>query len=112
MTDLAPNDAFRQCTERGFVNTLPVPNGVVCYSRTTAGSEAVYVCDEGFHQDGTATRVCQNDSAWNDSMSKCSPNGRQDGKSVVSFVRLSCQGQTRVTNTIKMQCNFIAVWVR
>ena len=93
LTDLAPNDAVRQCTERGFANTFPIPNGVVCYSRTIAGSEAVYICDEGFHPDDAATRVCQNDSAWNGSMSQCSPNlGRQDGRSVVAFVCLFMPG--------------------
>ena len=58
MTDLTPTDAVRQCTDRGFVNTLPIPSGVVCYSQTTTGSEAVYICDDGFHQNGAATRVC------------------------------------------------------
>ena len=65
MTDLTPTDAVRQCADRGLVNTLPIPSDVVCYSRTTAGSEAVYICDDGFHQDGAATRVCQSDGAWN-----------------------------------------------
>ena len=40
--DLTPTDAVRQCADEGFVNTLPIPSGVVCYNRTTAGSEAVY----------------------------------------------------------------------
>ena len=92
-TDLAPNDAVRQCTERGFDNTFPIPNGVVCYSQTTAGSEAVYICDEGFHNNGAATRVCQSDSAWNGSMSQCSSNlEEQGGRSVVYFCVFTCQG--------------------
>jgi len=59
------------CADRGFVNTLPISNGVVCFSRSTAGSEAVYVCDDGFHQDGIATRVCQSDGVWNGSIPQC-----------------------------------------
>ena len=68
MLDLIPNNAVRLCADRGFVNTLLVPRGVVCYNRTTAESEAVYICDEGFCQDGAATRVCQSDGVWNSSI--------------------------------------------
>ena len=85
MTDPTPTDAVRQCT--AFVNTLPIPSGVVCYNRTTAGSEAVYICDEGFHQDGAATRVCQSGGVWNGSIPQCLPDqDEQDGIIVcVSF---------------------------
>ena len=85
LTDLTPTDAVRQCTDRGFVNTLPIPSGMVCYSRTTAGSEAVYICDDGFHQNGAATRMCQSGGIWNGSAPQCLPDqDRQDGK--MSFV--------------------------
>ena len=90
MNDLTPTDAVRQCADRGFANTLPIPSGVVCYSRITAGSEAVYICDDGFHQDGAATRVCQSDGAWNSSTPRClTVPGGQDG--IMSSV--SVQGQ-------------------
>ena len=72
LTDLTLTDAVRQCGDRGFANTVPISSGVVCYNRTTAGSEAVYICDEGFHvQDGAATRVCQSDGVWNSSIPQC-----------------------------------------
>ena len=74
MNDLTPNDAVRQCAERGFANTLPIPSGIVCYNRTTTGSEAVYICDDGFHQDGAATRVCQGGGVWNGSVPQCLPD--------------------------------------
>ena len=61
-TDLTTPD--RQCADRGYANTLLIPSGVICYSRTNAGSEAVYICDDGFHQDGAATRVCRGDGEW------------------------------------------------
>jgi len=61
LTDLTPTDAVGLCADRGFANTLSITNGVVCFSRTAARSEAVYICDDGFHQDGIATRVCQSD---------------------------------------------------
>ena len=73
LTDLTPIDAVRQCADRELVNTLPTLSGVVCYNRTTAGSEAVYICDEGFHQDGAATRVCQSGGVWNGSIPQCLP---------------------------------------
>ena len=80
LTDLTPTGAVRQCADRGFVNTLPIPSGVVCYNRSTAGSEAAYVCDDGFHQNGAATRVCQSGGVWNGSIPQCLPSlGRQDG---------------------------------
>ena len=84
LTDLTPTDAVRQCPDRGFTNTLPIPSGVVCYNRATAGSKAVYICDGGFHQDGAATRVCQSDGIWNGSIPQCLPGpGGQDGKTIV-----------------------------
>lgn len=67
-TDLTPTDASRQCTDRKFVNTLPIPNGVVCYNSTNAGSEAVYICDDDFNLDGATAGVCQNDGEWNYSL--------------------------------------------
>ena len=80
LTDLTPSDAVGQCADRGLVNTLSIPSGVVCYNRTTAGSEALYICDEGFHQDGAATRVCQSGGVWNGSIPQCLPDqGWQDG---------------------------------
>ena len=78
VTDLTSTDDVR---DRGFANTLPIPSGVLCYNRTTAGSEAVYVCDEGFHQDGATTRVCQ--SVWNGSIHQCSTD--QDGQDGITF---------------------------
>ena len=74
LTDLTPTDAVRQCADRGFVNTLSIHSGVVCYNRTTAGSEAVYICDDGFHQNGSATRVCQSGGVWKGTVSQCLPD--------------------------------------
>ena len=82
MTDLTPTDAVRQCTDRGFVNTLPIPSGVVCYSQTTTGSEAVYICDDSFRQNDAVTRVCQSDGAWNGSTPQCLPDGQDSTSSV------------------------------
>ena len=80
MNDLTPTDTVRQCADKGFANTVAIPSGVVCYNRTTAESEAVYICEDGFHQDGAATRVCQSDGVWNGSIPQCSTNtGGQDG---------------------------------
>ena len=76
MTDLTPTDTVRQCADRGFVNTIPIPSGVVCYSQTTAGSEAVYICDDGFHQNGAVTRVCQSGGVWTGSAPQCLPDGQ------------------------------------
>ena len=77
LADLISTDAVRQCAGRGFVNTLHFPSGLVCYNRTTTGSEVVYMCDDGFQQDGPATRVCQSDGVWNGSIPHCSRG--QDG---------------------------------
>ena len=80
LTDLIPTDAVRQCAESGFANTMRAHSGVVCYNRTTAGSEAVYICYDGFHQDDAARRVCQSDGVWNGSIPQCFTDpGTQDG---------------------------------
>ena len=84
--DLTPTDGVRQCTDRGFGNMMTIPSGMVCYNRTTAGSEAVYICDDGFHQDGAATRVCQSGGVWNGTIPQCLPDpGGQDGITYVSI---------------------------
>ena len=84
LTDLIPTDAVRQCVDRELVNTLSIPSGVVCYNRTTTGSEAVYICDDGFHQDGAATRVCQSGGVWNGTVPQCLPD--QGGHNSTSSV--------------------------
>ena len=97
-TDLTPTDAVKQCAN--------IPNGVVCYSRNTAGSEAVYICDDGFHQDGAATRVCQSDGAWNSSTPRClTVPGGQDG--IMSS--MSVQGQTIAHSLEHSKCQ-ILLW--
>ena len=71
-TDLTPTDAVKQCAN--------IPNGLVCYSRNSAGSEAVYSCDDGFHKNGATARVCQSDGVWNGSIPQCFQDPEQDGK--------------------------------
>ena len=78
LTDLTPTDASKQCAIREFVNFLPIPNGVVCYNRTTT-LEAVYICHDGFYQNGTATRVCQNDGRWSGSIPECLQDPDKEG---------------------------------
>ena len=83
LADLTSTDAVRQCADRGFEKTMPIPSGMVCYNRTTAGSEAVYICDDGSHQNGAATRVCQSDGVWNGSILQCMPNLENQGTTSV-----------------------------
>ena len=71
-TDLTPTDTVKQCAN--------IPNGEVCYSINTAGSEAVYSCDNGFHKNGATARVCQSDGVWNGSIPQCFQDPEQDGK--------------------------------
>ena len=63
------------CAARGFVNSLSISDGVVCYNTTTAGSKAVYICDDDFllMEGVEVTRVCQKDGIWNDSIPQCIP---------------------------------------
>ena len=58
--------------DRRFVSSSSISDGVVCYSGTSAMSEAVYICDDTFHLMGGATRVCQSDGNWNGSTPQCS----------------------------------------
>ena len=94
LTDLIPTDVVRQCANRGYTNTLSIPSGVVCYSRTTAGSEAVYICDDGFQQNGSVTRVCQSGGVWNGSTPQClSDPGYHGGKYLLYHVPNYCLKQ-------------------
>ena len=89
-TDLASTDVVRQWADRGFsVNTMTIPSGVVCQSRTTAESQAVYICD---NEDGATTRVCQSYWIWNGSIPQCSPNpGVQNGKCIFACMYITAQ---------------------
>lgn len=42
--------------------------GVVCYNRATAMSEAVYICDYNSRFVGEVARVYQSDGHWNGTM--------------------------------------------
>ena len=60
------------CADRGFVNSSSISGGVVCYNGTTAGSMAVYICDDFLLMEGDeVTRVCQKDGIWNGSIPQC-----------------------------------------
>ena len=89
LTDLALTDTVRHCADRGFTNTLHISSGVVCYSTTVAGSEAVYSCDDGFHWDNTEMRVCQGNGIWNGSVSQCLRDSEQDGIAFLSVHYMS-----------------------
>ena len=89
LTDLASTDVVRQWADRGSVNTLSLPSGVVCQSRTAAESQAVYICD---NENGAETRVCQNYWIWNGSIPQCSANlERQNGKCIFACVYIIAQ---------------------
>ena len=62
-----------RCAGRGFVNSLTISDGVVCYNGTTAGSMAIYICNDGFALVGGEPRVCQSDGMWNGSIPQCIP---------------------------------------
>ena len=51
----------------------PLTNGTISYSDPTrgVGSVATHSCDSGLFVNGTITRYCQNDGAWNGSASSC-----------------------------------------
>ncbi len=47
------------------VGSLLIPNGIVCYTGTTLGSTANYICDDGFEVPAdNSQRVCQADGHW------------------------------------------------
>ena len=77
MTDLTDLDILSQdevvdprCTDRGFMSNLSITDGVVCYDWTTAGSRAVYICNNVTQRD-EFTRVCLRDGNWNGSIPTC-----------------------------------------
>ena len=56
------------------MNSSSISGGVVCYNGTTAGSRAVYICNDGFVlMEANETRVCQSDGMWNGSIPRCIP---------------------------------------
>ena len=60
----------RRCTDRGFMSNTSIPDGVVCYDGTNAGSRAVYICNNNT-RGINVTRVCGADGIWNGSIPSC-----------------------------------------
>ena len=60
-----------RCTNRGFVNSSSITDGVVCYSGTTVGSTAVYICSDDNVTVGVI-RTCQDNGTWSGGISSCS----------------------------------------
>ena len=73
-SSLDGNDATLdpQCNSASDEGSVSVPNGVVCYTGTSAGSTAIYQCD-GSHTVFSAedTRTCQSDGNWNGAVQTC-----------------------------------------
>ena len=65
----------RKCADKGFENSSSISGGVVCYSGTTAGSRALYICNDAFVLMGNEARVCQRDGSWSGSTPQCMPEG-------------------------------------
>ena len=59
-----------RCTDSGFMSNTSIPDGVVCYNGTNAGSRAVYICNNDT-QRNNVTRVCGADGIWNGSIPLC-----------------------------------------
>jgi len=59
------------CADRRFVNSSSISGGAVCYNGTTAGSLAVYFCNDDFVLIGNEARVCLGDGNWNGSIPQC-----------------------------------------
>ena len=58
---------------RSSVGSVSISGGVVCLNGTTVGSEAVYVCNDGYNLMGNETRVCQSEGIWSGSIPQCMP---------------------------------------
>ena len=71
------------------VNIASISGVAVCYNGTTVGSEAVYVCNDGYNLIGNETRVCQGDGIWSGSIPQCIPEegGRYRLQSTLSTSR-------------------------
>ena len=71
LTDQSMTANPTKCIDRRLVNSSSISGGVVCYNGTTAGSRAVYICNNGLVLMGNEARVCQNDGNWNGTIPQC-----------------------------------------
>ena len=107
LTDLVSTDVVGQLADRRFVNTLTIPSGMVCQSRTTAQSQALYICGD---EDGAATRMCQSYWTWNGSIPQCSPDpGRKDGKCFFACSYIFLRNQVLSTNIVHTVLKFLSL---
>ena len=63
-----------RCTARGFLSVSSISGGVVCYNGTTAGSRALYICNNDTLRNETR-RTCLRDGTWSGSTPMCTANG-------------------------------------
>ena len=94
------------CADRGFVNSSSIPDGVVCYNGTTAGSMAVYICNDGYILMGKVARVCQNGGNWNGSIPICIQE-----PSMYKVAYYLCLKMTTVMHSLKLYSNTIMRYV-
>ena len=58
---------------RSSVSSASISGGAVCLNGTTVGSNATYVCNDGYNLMGNKSRVCQMDGNWNGRTPRCIP---------------------------------------
>ena len=68
-----------RCADGKLASSSFISDGVVCYNGTTAGSVAVYTCNNGFLLVGNEVRVCMNEGNWNGSIPQCIPIPQEPG---------------------------------
>eukprot|EP00731_Ephydatia_muelleri_P030228 Em0021g751a len=102
---------------------LPDPkNGRVFYNDTTPGSQAIYVCNDGFSLNGAETRTCVEQDGWSEAAPTCtavncgqleSPlNGRviQTGTIFGSIALYNCDEGFTLTGSVTRTCQPIGLW--
>ena len=107
LTDLVSTDVVGQWADRRFVNTLTIPSGMICQSRTASESQALYICED---EDGAATRMCQSYWIWNGSIPECSPDpGRKDGKCIFACSYIFLRNQVLSMNIVHTALKFLSL---
>lgn len=102
---------------------LPDPeNGRVFYNDTTPGSQAIYVCNDGFSLSGAETRTCVEQDGWSERAPTCIAvtcgplefplNGRviQTGTVFGSIALYNCDEGYTLTGSVTRTCQPVGLW--
>ena len=73
------------------INSVLVPNGLVCFDGLTSGSVATFLCNDGYTLIGNKHQTCQNNGSWIGDTPQCKHDRKLNYKILGQTLFLICE---------------------